>query len=172
VWGAGLRGANGDEAAARDLLLRVRNRVKALVASGREAMATFERQVGDAVITYENELLLREMKGRKYGMVIPSSTIRIDNPVALIDANVEKHGNREVVEAFIEFLRSPEAQRAFAEYGFRSVLPDVQAEFSDRYPEPADLFTIDDLGGWTAVRRDLFSQDGIWAQVNRAAAGR
>jgi sulfate transport system substrate-binding protein len=172
VWGAGLRASDGDEAAATDLLRRVRARVKALDASGRESWTTFERGIGDAALTYENELLRALRGGREYDIVRPRSTIRIDNPVAVVDANVDRHGNRRLVEAFVEFLRGEEAQRAFAEYGFRPVLPSLRGEFADRFPTPADLFTVGDLGGWRAVREKLYSPDGIWAQVNRAVAGR
>jgi sulfate transport system substrate-binding protein len=171
IWGAALRGANGDEAAAIEMLKRVRARIKALDTSGRESMATFERGVGDVAITYENELLLRLRKGRTYDIVIPSATIRIDNPVAVVDVNVDRHGNREVVEAFVEFLWREESQRIFAEYGFRPVVAVVAAEVADRFEQPADLFTVGDLGGWTAIRERLYSQEGIWARVNRELAG-
>jgi len=55
----------GTEQTAKDMLQRVRARIKALDASGRESMATFERGVGDVAITYENELLLRLRKGAR-----------------------------------------------------------------------------------------------------------
>jgi len=55
--------------------------------------------------------------------VIPPSTLRIENPAAIVDANVDRHGNREVVEAFVQFLWSDEAQGYFADYGFRPVAP-------------------------------------------------
>jgi sulfate transport system substrate-binding protein len=172
VWGAALRRANGDEVAAIEMLKRVRARIKALDSSGRESMATFERGVGDVAITYENELLLRLRKGRIYDVVLPPSTMRIDNPIAVVDANVDKHGNREVVEAFVEFLWREESQRVFADYGFRPVVPSVALEVADRFAQPDDLFTVADLGGWTAIREKLYSQDGIWARVNREVAGR
>ncbi len=172
VWGAGLLGPDGGEGEARLLLAGVRARVKALDPSGRESMTTFERGVGDAVITYENEVLLRRKQGREYHVVVPAYTIRIDNPVAIVDRSVDRHGNRDLVEGFVAFLRGEEAQRAFVEYGFRSVLESIEAETRDLFPHPERLFTIDDLGGWKAVREKLFSPDGIWAQVNREAAAR
>jgi len=171
VWGAGLRASGGDEQAATGLLERIRRRIKALDTSGRESFATFERGVGDAAITYENELLRARREGRKYDIVRPASTIRIDNPVAIVDANVERHGNRAVVEAFVQFLWGAEAQRVFADYGFRPVLPEVAAQVVERFPVPEDLFTIADLGGWQAIRDKLYAPDGIWARVNRAVAG-
>ena len=57
----------------------------------------------------------RSRPARIWSWCIPRSTILIENPVALIDSYVDKHGNREAVEAFVEFLFTPEAQRIFAD---------------------------------------------------------
>jgi hypothetical protein len=65
-------------------------------------MLTFERGIGDAIITYENEILVGRAEGKRYDYVTPSSTILIENPVALIDANVERHGCRETAQAFVD----------------------------------------------------------------------
>src|SRR5262245_29379992 len=70
VYGAVLR--HGGPEAARDLLSRVQANVVTMDASGRQSMATFERGIGDAVITYENELLLqRKILGRAAPYVVP-----------------------------------------------------------------------------------------------------
>ena len=74
-------------------------------------------------ITYENEVLVGQQSGQDYDLVIPRSTILIENPVAVIDTYVDKHGTREVAEAFVEFLFTSEAQEIFAKYGLRSVDP-------------------------------------------------
>jgi len=67
-------------------------------------ITNFEAGVGDVAITYENEVLVAQKAGQAMELVIPSSTILIENPIALIDTYVDKHGNREVVEAFIRTL--------------------------------------------------------------------
>ena len=65
-------------------------------------------------------------------------------------------------QAFVDFLRTPEAQKVFAEKGYRSILPDVLD--AERYPQPATLFTIADLGGWDAITSEFFDrEDGIFA---------
>jgi sulfate/thiosulfate transport system ATP-binding protein len=66
----------------------------------------------------ENELFARNFEGATYNIVVPKYTIRIDNPVALVDKNVDKHGNREVAESFGDFLWTKAAQQAFGERGF------------------------------------------------------
>lgn len=82
-------------------------------------MAAFEYGVGDVVVTYENELLARIRQGQKYDVIIPKYTIKIENPAAVVDKYADLHGTRKVAEAFVEYLRSKEAQTVFAEYGFR-----------------------------------------------------
>ena len=51
--------------AARDSWRRSRRNVVNMDSSGRQSMATFERGTGDAVVTYENELLLRKKFGAR-----------------------------------------------------------------------------------------------------------
>ena len=76
-------------------------------ASGRQSMATFDRGTGDAIVTYENELLLQsKLDGRVPPYVIPPATLLIEGPAAVVDASVEQHGNRKLAEAFLDYLRS------------------------------------------------------------------
>ena len=61
-----------DLAAVRDLMARIQANVVNMDPSGRQSMANFaERQTGDAVVTYENELLLRGKEGEPIPYVIP-----------------------------------------------------------------------------------------------------
>jgi len=170
VYGAGLKtseaaGGHADSVQARDLLKRVQKRVKVMDKSGRESVTTFERGIGDALVTYENELLLRKLQGREIPFVVPEATMLIENPAAVVDKNVDKHGVRELAEAFVAFLHTDEAQRAFARYGFRPVSPQVAAEFESTYPAPPLLFDIEYLGGWARVRKGLYGPEGIWSQI-------
>lgn len=170
IYGAGLKikevghGAQ-DEAYARGLLKSIQMRVKVMDKSGRESMTTFESGVGDALITYENEALLRQKQGKDFFFIVPEETILIENPIAIVDVNVDKHKTREVAEAFIEFVYSRDAQRAFAEYGFRPVDDEVLKGFSAKYPVPKSLFDIHYLGGWDKVQEGIFGKNGIWTKI-------
>ena len=108
IYGAGLKASEAagkkDPAAAKDLVAKVYKNIKVLDKSGADSLATFDKGVGDAIVTYENELLARIQSGKKYVEVIPQYTTSIENPVALIDKYVDKHGNREVAQAFYDFL--------------------------------------------------------------------
>lgn len=167
VYGGGLKENKQDEAKAADLLRRVRKNIKVMDKSGRASMTTFETGVGDVIITYENELLLRNMKEHKYDVILPNATLLIENPAAVVDANVDKHNVRKVAAAFVEFLYSKEAQRGFAQYGFRSVDPEIAKEFKDKYPVPSQLFTMEYLGGWDKVNKTIYGPDGLWARIGR-----
>ena len=91
---------------------RVQDNVITMDASGRQSMATFDRGTGDAIVTYENELLLQgKLEGRVPPYVIPPATLLIEGPAAVVDASVERHGNRELAEAFLDYLRSEEGQQ-------------------------------------------------------------
>ncbi|MGA1841734.1 MAG: sulfate ABC transporter substrate-binding protein [bacterium] len=170
IYGAGLKltevnVGKKDADYAKWLLKSIQKRVKVMDKSGRASVTTFENGIGDALVTYENEALLRQMEGRPFPFIIPEETVLIENPVALIDKNVDKHNNREAVEAFIQFLFTKESQNAFAKYGFRSVIEEVEKESSAKYPVPKHLFDIAYLGGWDLLEKDLFGPNGIWTAV-------
>jgi len=170
IYGSGLkitekRNGHPDTTYARDLLKRIQKRVKVMDKSGRESVTTFENMFGDALITYENEALLRQMQGKDFPFIIPEATILIENPIALVDKYVDKHGCRKVAEAFLEFLLKKESQRIFARYGFRSVDEEIAKEFESKYPIPPLLFDINYLGGWSQVSETIYGADGIWTSI-------
>jgi len=170
IYGAGLKKAElatgtKDAAVAKQFLVDVHRNIESMDKSGRASMAAFEYGVGDVIITYENELLARIAKGVEYDIVVPPSTILIENPATVVDRNADRHGVREVADAFVRFLYSDEAQQLFAKHGFRPVNDALAEQLADRYPQPPELFTIDYLGGWDEVREKLYSKRGIWYQV-------
>ena len=97
--------------------------------------------------------------------MIPKSTILIENPIAQVDTYVEKHGNRKAVEAFIQCLFTPEAQKVFAENGLRSIDENVAKETAKSYPAVGDLFTIKEFGGWSEVTPKFFGESGAYSAM-------
>jgi sulfate/thiosulfate-binding protein len=152
-------------AAARNRLKMVQKRVKVMDKSGRASVTTFENGIGDVLLTYENEALLRQKQGKDFPFIIPEATILIENPIAVVDRNVDKHGNREVAEAFVQFVLTKESQRSYARYGFRPVDVDVLKEFTDKFPVPKMLFDMSYLGGWDRVYLEIYGAEGIWTQI-------
>jgi sulfate/thiosulfate transport system substrate-binding protein len=169
LYGAAQRGkvanVEGGDAGAVEFMKSVFANVSVLDKDARSSITNFENGVGDVAITYENEVLVAQQAGKEMELVIPSSTILIENPVAIVDTYVDKHGTREAAEAFVDFLFTPEAQRIFAKYGLRSVDPDVAKETAAQYPPVADLFTIADFGGWSEVTPKYFGEDGIYTSA-------
>jgi sulfate/thiosulfate-binding protein len=170
LYGAAKRGfvqgvAKDDDAAATEFLKSVLKNVTVLDKDARGSITNFEQGVGDVAITYENEVLVGKQNGQDYDLVIPRSTILIENPVALVDKSVDKHGNRKAVEAFLNFLFSKEAQNVFAQYGLRSVDPEVAKATAAQYPAVADLFQIDYFGGWKEATPKYFGDGGIFSKA-------
>lgn len=167
LYGAAKRGfvegvPAGDDEAAKAFLLSVLNNVSVMDKGARESITNFEKGVGDVAITYENEVLVGQMNGEKYELVIPRSTILIENPVAVVDVYAEKHGVRQAAEAFVAFLLTREAQQIFAKYGLRPVDPQTASEVAAKYPPVEDLFTIEYFGGWKEASPTFFGENGIY----------
>jgi sulfate/thiosulfate-binding protein len=118
--------------------------------SGSLATQAFTSGTGDVLLSYENEAIEAEQAGKAVQYIIPKQTILIQNPIAVTtDA-----GNATLASNFVKFLYTDPAQKIFAEEGYRPV---VTADFSAKqFPTPAQLFTIDDLGGWDSVTTNFF----------------
>jgi sulfate/thiosulfate transport system substrate-binding protein len=129
-------------------------------ASARDSLQTFANGKGDVLIGYENEAILAQKEGQDIEYVVPDQTILIENPVAVTkDAPA-------VAKAFVDYLRTPGAQRVFGKEGYRPVDESVAKEFD--FPHPPMLFTIADVGGWDAVQERFFDLDkGIFAAIQR-----
>jgi len=167
LWNAAAK-KGGSDAKAQEALVKVFKNVPILTKDAREATDAFFKQgQGDALINYENEIILAGKKGQKVTYIVPDVNISIDNPIAVVDKNVAKHGTKEVAEAFVKFLYSPEAQTEFAKLGFRPVDETVAKEkqFADQFPAVKELATVKDLGGWEAVDKKFFAKDAAFDQI-------
>ena len=170
LYGAALRGGvqgvpKGDDTAAQEFLKSVLKNVKVMDKDARTSLTTFEKGIGDVAITYENEVLVGRQHNQDYELVIPQSTILIENPIAIVDTYVDKHGTRKAAEAFVAFLYTPEAQQVFADFGLRSIDPNVLKATADRYPAVKDLWKIDTFGGWKEVTPKFFGDNGIYTKA-------
>ena len=143
------QGGEGDRAKALQTLQAIWRNVISTPASAREARTTFELGNGDALITYELDALLMKQDNAKADaeIVVPDATILSEHPVVVIDRNVGAM-DRQVIDAFVQYLWTEEAQRAFVKSNFRSSTNDtLNAENKElatiKYP-----FTVDYFGGW------------------------
>ncbi len=85
VYGAALRGQvdgvpGEDPDAAFEFLCKILGNVSVMDKAARDSILNFEKGIGDLAITYENEVLVGQQNGQTYELVIPTSTILIQNP--------------------------------------------------------------------------------------------
>lgn len=166
LWGSvGPIGTAEDKA--RAYVSQVYRNAPVLPKDAREATDAFFKQgQGDVLLNYENETILASQKGETgFFTVVPQTNISIDNPIAVVDKNVDKHGTRAVSEAFVQFLFTPEAQREFAKVGFRSVNPTVAKEFEKKFPKVTKLYTAKDFGGWETIQKKFFDDGSLFDQI-------
>ena len=172
LWGS-VTQAGGSEQKAEAFTEKIFANAPVLPEDARESSDVFYQQgQGNVLINYENEVLLAKQKGETLPYIIPTDyNISIDSPVAVVDANVDKHGTREVAEAFSEFLFTPQAQQEFAKAGFRPIDPNVSKDFTKEYPEIKKLFTVQDLGGWDKIQGQFFDDgaefDKMMSKINQ-----
>ena len=129
--------------------------------SARDELQTFSGGKGDVMISYENEAITAQKKGVALDYVVPDQTILIENPVAVTKKAPAS------AKAFVSFLYTPTAQGIFASKGYRPVVAGTPG--AEKFPKPKDLFTIKELGGWTAVTKQFFDPEtGIVAGIEKS----
>jgi sulfate/thiosulfate transport system substrate-binding protein len=176
AYGAALRGKvsgySGDDTGAGQLLQGIFKNVTVLDKSARDSIKNFESGNGDVAITYENEVLTAQKAGLPDQMVIPPSTVLIENPVAVVDKNAEKHCVKPVADGFVSYLHTDGAQALFKSVGFLRPADASAAKAGDgkKFAPITDLFTVADLGGWDKLNTTVFgSPDGIFTKAFAAA---
>jgi sulfate/thiosulfate-binding protein len=158
-YGSGARGAPGGEKAGEAVLAGVWRNVVAEAASARAARTQFENGFGDALVTYEQEAIYDRGRGRLAAdIAYPRRTILSEHTLVVIDKNIRPQ-ERALVERFVAFLWSDEAQRLFVRYGFRSTNAGLDAA-NPAFGTIEDPFRIADFGGWKRARRDIV--DRVW----------
>jgi sulfate transport system substrate-binding protein len=123
----------------------------------------FERGLGDVAVTCESEVV----SGSAGRRVVPASTLLVETPAAVVDVYADRHGVRAEAEAFVDFLTSAEAQEVFARHGFRP----VNGTDRGRFPPVADLWTVEDYGGWNEVGGVFFGPGGLFDSVMEEVHG-
>lgn len=158
-YGAGLAADPHNPQAGYEMLLGIWGNVVAQASSARAARTQFENGFGDVLITYEQDVLRDVANGRLPAEIItPSSTIFSEHTLVILDKNIGP-AERPVVDAFVAFLWSQEAQQIFANYGFRSVEEAINSSNPMFGTVPHPRF-INDFGGWSQAKPEII--DAIW----------
>jgi sulfate transport system substrate-binding protein len=164
AWGSVLQ-SGGDEAKATQFVADLYKHVPVLDTGARGATTTFaERGIGDVLLAWENEahLAIGKLGADKLEIVVPSSSILAEPPVAVVDDVVDRRGTREIATAYLEFLYSKEGQAIAAKHFYRP----RDASAGGTFPN-VKLFTIGAVfGGWSKAQPAHFNDSGLFDQIS------
>ena len=135
--------------------------------SASTALTAFTSGEGDVLLDYESDAIAAKKAGDAIQYIIPKQTLLIQTP----DAVLSKSKHVKQATAFVNWLVSPQAQTIWAQQGYRPVLKSVLSKFSSEFPTPAQLFTINYLGGWTKAKSEFFDPSTGSITKIQAAAG-
>ncbi|KAL2630033.1 hypothetical protein R1flu_014719 [Riccia fluitans] len=165
LWGS-VTVAGGSEEEAQHLIENVFKNVPVEPRDAREVSDVFFKQgLGDAMITYENEIFLTnekivESRGEPLPYTIPELNVRVEMSIAVVDRNARKSGVHEVAEAFVNFCFTEPAQREYAKTGFRPYMQSVAEKF-DIIPVKKPWKVEEQIGDWLHVQERFFSDNGL-----------
>ncbi len=179
AYGAAMRGkvpgyqAN-DPADAERLLQGIFANVTVLDKSANDSLKDFDGGNGDVAINYDYAVQADSAtKDGTNEMVVPPSTVAIQTPTVVVDKNAKAHCVQGIANAFVNYLRTPDAQDVFQTVGLERPI-DVKAAQKGTDDEPAvqDYFTTDDIGGWDQLEKDtVFGPDGAFTKAYEEAQG-
>jgi len=168
AWAYALKQPGGNEQKAQDFVKRLYKNVPVLDSGARGSTTTFvQREIGDVLIAWENEafLSIKELGPDKVEIVVPSQSILAEPPVSIVDKVVDKKGTRNVAQAYLEYLYTPEGQEIAAKNYYRPRLESVAKKYSSTFPK-IKLVTIDEVfGGWQTAQKTHFADGGIFDQI-------
>jgi sulfate transport system substrate-binding protein len=133
-----------------------------------------QRQIGDVLLSWENEALLaqEELGKDAFDIVVPSISILAEPTVAVVDTVVDRKGTRAVAEAYLKYLYSPEGQDVIAKNYYRPRDAQVAAKYASQYPD-VKLFTVGDVfGGWPKAQERFFGDGGVFDEIYAPGKGR
>jgi sulfate/thiosulfate-binding protein len=153
-----------DRARALQMLQAIWRNVISTPASAREARTTFELGNGDALVTYELDGLLMKQGNANVNaeIVVPEATIFSEHPAVVVDRNVSP-ADRPVIDAFMQYLWSEDAQRAFVRFHFRSSTNEALDQENKELATIKYPFTVDYFGGWNKAYPEVI--EGIFRDL-------
>ncbi|GAA3776752.1 sulfate ABC transporter substrate-binding protein [Plantactinospora mayteni] len=171
AWGH-VSANGGTDAQAEEYLRKLFANVVSLPNSGRDATTAFLGGTGDVLLAYENETILATQSGEKLDWVIPSTTILIENPGAILKSAGPK------AQSFLSFVLSSGGQRQFALKGFRPIIDGIDTsgvegalDPDNPFPAPQKLLTVEkDFESWSALSKKFFDEkDGVIVKIIAAS---
>lgn len=168
AYGYGLHKFNENEDQAKSYVRDLLKNVKVYENGGRAATTTFvQRNIGDVLITFENESNLAATKFGKgqVDIVYPDYSIKSESPVAVVKTVTDKKGTTEAATEYLDYLWSEPAQQLAADLYLRPSVQSVLDANSDKLP-PVDTFRPNDVfGTWDEIMDTYFSDGGVFDQL-------
>jgi sulfate/thiosulfate transport system substrate-binding protein len=171
AWGYAMRQSGGNEQAAREFVSHLFANAYMVDYEGKKtgnsATAFIFLNTGDVLLTWENEahLIVQNNGADKFEIVTPSISIVAEPPISVVDAVAHGKGARGVVDSYIEYLYTSEAQHIAARHYYRPRDPSIAKRYEDRFPH-LELFTLDEVsGGWQRAQKIHFAKGGVFDQI-------
>jgi len=169
AWAWASRQFGHDEGKTLNFMKQLFEHVPVLDTGARGSTLTFaQRLKGDVLLAWENEALLaqRDYPKEEFEIVCPSISILAEPPVAVVDANVEKHGTQKLAKAYLEFLYTPTAQTICAKHFYRVSHPKTIDNTLLKPFKDLKLVNIrDEFGGWYDAHAKHFAPYGTLDQI-------
>jgi len=159
----------GDRARILTYMRALFRNVPVLDTGARGATTTFvQRGIGDVLLAWENEAFLaqEELGPDKFEIVVPRLSILAEPSVALVDRNADRHGTREVAQAYLQYLYSAEGQRIAARHYYRPRHPELAAPADvARFPQVRLVTIREAFGSWEKAQAEHFADGGVFDQI-------
>lgn len=168
AYGYGLHTFNKDENKTHDFVKKLLTNVPVYENGGRAATTTFlQRQIGDVLITFENEanLSVQKFGQGQVEIIYPSYTIEAGNPVAIVNSVTDKKGTTQVAKAYLDYLWSEPAQQLAADLYLRPSNADVLVKNHDKLPSLTTFKPTDVFGDWDTIMGTYFEDGGVFDQL-------
>ncbi len=144
--------------------------VPVLDGGGRGATTTFaQRGIGDVLVTFESEvnLILKEFGEDKFEIVVPSVSIRANNPVAVVQGVAAKRGSGQLAKAYLDYLYSDAAQDLLAAAYLRPSSPAAWERNKSKFATLKTLDIEEALGAtWLQIFDTHFKDGGYYDQIS------
>ena len=129
-------------------------------------MSFMQREMGDVLVTWENEAMLAQTHAKgQYERIYPSISIRAEPAIAVVEGVSRRKHTQEVARGYLDFLYTPDAQRVIAAQYYRPQDKKIQREFAYQFPPLAEV-SVNELGGWERLQKKHFDEGGTFDHIN------
>ena len=165
LWALHQPGAS--EASAEAYLAKLYKHVPILDSGARGSTNSFvQRGEGDVLLAWEDEALLaaHDLGAGRFDILYPSSSVRAEPPVAVVDEVARSRGTQPLAQAYLRYLYSPAGQEIMARHHYRAIDPAVAARHSAEFPA-IRTYDVESLGGWRVLQPKHFGEGGVFDTI-------